>query len=85
MFSCSVGYTARDLVYQWTAGRGVNIARYRHGVMVMTPSMMTQYDDTYNVTMTPSMMTHCSDMKLSQFDLISTPTGNETVSLNHGE
>ena len=25
-----------------------------------------------------------SDMKLSQFDLISTPTGNETVSLNHG-
>ena len=85
MFSCSVGYTARDLVYQWTAGRGVNIARYRHGVMMMTPSMMTQYDDTYNVTMTPSMMTHCSDMKLSQFDLISTPTGNETVSLNHGE
>ena len=58
---------------------------YQHGVMVMTPSMMTQYDDTYNVTMTPSMMTHCSDMKLSQFDLISTPTGNETVSLNHGE
>ena len=46
MFSCSVGYTARDLVYQWTAGRGVNIARYQHGVMVMTPSMMTQYDDT---------------------------------------
>ena len=42
---------------------------YQHGVMVMTPSMMT----------------HCSDMKLSQFDLISTPTGNETVSLNHGE
>ena len=69
MFSCSVGYTARDLVYQWTAGRGVNIARYQHGVMMMTPSMMT----------------HCSDMKLSQFDLISTPTGNETVSLNHGE
>ena len=24
-------------------------------------------------------------MKLSQFDLISTPTGNETVTLNHGE
>ena len=69
MFSCSVGYTARDLVYQWTAGRGVNIARYRHHVMVMTLYMMT----------------HCSDMKLSQFDLISTPTGNETVSLNHGE
>ena len=24
-------------------------------------------------------------MKLSQFDLISTPTGNETVRLNHGK
>ena len=24
-------------------------------------------------------------MKLSQFDLISTPTGNETVNLNHGK
>merc|ERR1719422_1221798 len=48
----SFGYTKNDLVYQWTAGRGVNIA---------------------------------SDMKLSQFDLISTPTGNETVRLNHGD
>ena len=48
----SVGYTSSDLTYQWTAGRGVNIA---------------------------------SDMKLSQFDLISTPTGNETTYLNHGE
>ena len=38
--------------YQWTTGRGVNIA---------------------------------SDMKLSQFDLISTPTGNETTFLNNGE
>lgn len=47
-----VGYTNNDLLYQWTAGRGVNIA---------------------------------SDMKLSQFDLISTPTGNETVRLNHGK
>ena len=49
--SSLVGYSASDLMYQWTAGRGVNIA---------------------------------SDMKLSQFDLISTPTGNETVRLNHG-
>ena len=48
----SVGYASSDLTYQWTAGRGVNIA---------------------------------SDMKLSQFDLISTPTGNETMYLNHGE
>ena len=24
------------------------------------------------------------DMKLSQFDLISTPTGNETTTFNHG-
>ena len=47
----SVGYTSNDLIYQWTAGRGVNIA---------------------------------SDMKLSQFDLISTPTGNETIKINHG-
>ena len=51
-YSHLVGYTKSDLMYQWTAGRGVNIA---------------------------------SDMKLSQFDLISTPTGNETVTLNHGE
>ena len=51
-YSCLVGYTRSDLLYQWTAGRGVNIA---------------------------------SDMKLSQFDLISTPTGNETVRLNHGK
>lgn len=50
--SVTVGYTSSDLTYQWTAGRGVNIA---------------------------------SDMKLSQFDLISTPTGNQTVRLNHGE
>jgi len=47
----SFGYTTADVVYQWTAGRGVNIA---------------------------------SDMKLSQFDLISSPTGNETTHLNHG-
>ena len=47
-----VGYNAADLIYQWTTGRGVNIA---------------------------------SDMKLSQFDLISTPTGNDTIFLNHGE
>ena len=46
-----VAYTSTDLTYQWTAGRGVNIA---------------------------------SDMKLSQFDLISTPTGNETMVINHG-
>ena len=62
MFSCSVGYTARDLVYQWTAGRGVNIARYQHGVMVMTPSMMTQYDDTLQryeaVTVRPDLHSH---------------------------
>ena len=51
-YSPLVGYTRNDLLYQWTAGRGVNIA---------------------------------SDMKLSQFDLISTPTGNETVRLNHGK
>ena len=52
-YSCiKVGCTSNDLIYQWTAGRGVNIA---------------------------------SDMKLSQFDLISTPTGNETHFLNHGE
>ena len=47
-----VAYTNSDLTYQWTAGRGVNIA---------------------------------SDMKLSQFDLISTPTGNETMTINHGK
>ena len=42
MLSFSVGYTARDLVYQWTAGRGVNIARYQHQiVMMMIPNMMT--------------------------------------------
>ena len=46
-----VGYTRSDLLYQWTAGRGVNIA---------------------------------SDMKLSQFDLISTPTGTETTLRNRG-
>ena len=46
-----VAYTSTELRYQWTAGRGVNIA---------------------------------SDMKLSQFDLISTPTGNETMTINHG-
>ena len=28
---------------------------------------------------------HCSDMKLSQFDLISTPTGNETTLRSKGE
>ncbi|XP_059079847.1 gamma-aminobutyric acid receptor subunit alpha-3-like [Tigriopus californicus] len=47
----SFGYTINDVIYQWTAGRGVNIA---------------------------------SDMKLSQFDLISTPTGNSTTFLNKG-
>jgi hypothetical protein len=26
-----------------------------------------------------------ADMKLSQFDLISTPTGNETTFINHGK
>ena len=35
MLSFSVGYTARDLVYQWTAGRGVNIARYQHQIVMM--------------------------------------------------
>ena len=41
MLSYSVGYTARDLVYQWTAGRGVNIARYQHQiVMMMIPNMI---------------------------------------------
>ena len=34
MLSFSVGYTARDLVYQWTAGRGVNIARYQHQIVI---------------------------------------------------
>eukprot|EP00095_Tigriopus_kingsejongensis_P011181 maker-scaffold456_size166325-snap-gene-0.27 protein:Tk11181 transcript:maker-scaffold456_size166325-snap-gene-0.27-mRNA-1 annotation:"gaba-gated ion channel grd isoform x2" len=48
----SFGYTINDVIYQWTAGRGVNIA---------------------------------SDMKLSQFDLISTPTGNSTTFLNKGQ
>ena len=48
----AVGYTHEDVVYQWTSGRGVNIA---------------------------------SDMKLSQFDLISTPTGNATLSRSTGE
>ena len=47
-----VGYTTADVVYQWTAGRGVNIA---------------------------------SDMKLSQFDLIKTPTGNATIEVNKGK
>ena len=41
VLSFSVGYTARDLVYQWTAGRGVNIARYQHQIVMMIPSMMT--------------------------------------------
>ena len=49
--SFPVGYTAQDILYRWTAGRGVNIA---------------------------------SDMKLSQFDLISTPTGNETTLRSKG-
>ena len=48
----TVGYTADDVSYRWTTGRGVNIA---------------------------------SDMKLSQFDLISTPTGNETTYRSKGE
>ncbi len=48
----TVGYNKEEVYYQWTSGRGVNIA---------------------------------SDMKLSQFDLISTPTGNETVFLNRGK
>ena len=30
-------------------------------------------------------VTIASDMKLSQFDLISTPTGNETMTINHGK
>lgn len=47
----SFGYTADDVSYRWTTGRGVNIA---------------------------------SDMKLSQFDLISTPTGNETTYRSKG-
>ena len=47
-----VGYTADDVTYKWTTGRGVNIA---------------------------------SDMKLSQFDLISTPTGTETTLRNQGK
>ena len=51
VFYVPVGYTKDDVSYQWTTGRGVNIA---------------------------------SDMKLSQFDLISTPTGNETTNINKG-
>ena len=47
----SVGYTSQDISYNWTTGRGVNIA---------------------------------SDMKLSQFDLIATPTGNETTERSKG-
>ena len=47
----AVGYTAQDVSYRWTTGRGVNIA---------------------------------SDMKLSQFDLISTPTGNQTIQRSNG-
>ena len=47
----SVGYTSQDISYNWTTGRGVNIA---------------------------------SDMKLSQFDLIATPTGNETTQRSKG-
>ena len=47
----SVGYTSQDVSYNWTTGRGVNIA---------------------------------SDMKLSQFDLIATPTGNETTERSKG-
>ena len=46
-----VGYTDQDVSYNWTTGRGVNIA---------------------------------SDMKLSQFDLIATPTGNETTERSKG-
>ena len=45
------GYTSQDVSYNWTTGRGVNIA---------------------------------SDMKLSQFDLIATPTGNETTERSKG-
>lgn len=45
------GYTSQDVSYNWTTGRGVNIA---------------------------------SDMKLSQFDLIATPTGNETTQRSKG-
>ena len=52
IFFQTVAYTSSDLIYQWTAGRGVNIA---------------------------------SDMKLSQFDLIATPTGNQTITLNNGK
>lgn len=48
----AVGYTKAEVFYQWTSGRGVNIA---------------------------------SDMKLSQFDLISTPTGNGTFAINRGQ
>merc|ERR1719219_1396479 len=47
----SFGYTDQDVSYNWTTGRGVNIA---------------------------------SDMKLSQFDLIATPTGNETTERSKG-
>ena len=46
-----VAYPSTDIRYQWTSGRGVNIA---------------------------------SDMKLSQFDLISTPVTNGTVWINRG-
>ena len=48
----TVGYTIKDLNYEWTSGHGVNIA---------------------------------TDMKLSQFDLISAPTGNSTMNVNKGK
>ena len=65
----SVGYTSDDVSYRWTTGRGVNIARWQQSLLS---------SDTNNNQ-------HCSDMKLSQFDLISTPTGNETTLRSKGK
>ena len=77
MTTFPVGYTTADVVYQWTAGRGVNIA---------SDMKLSQVWSSWSP---PSSLSCCSSDHwpcpcYSQFDLISSPTGNETTHLNHG-
>ena len=73
-----VGYTTADVVYQWTAGRGVNIASD------MKLSQVWSLHHFIIISLWSKPAIKWTYPFCSQFDLISSPTGNETTHLNHG-
>ena len=90
MMTLPVGYTTADVVYQWTAGRGVNIASDMKLSQVWSSwsppssspfwskSLITAFFIIFLIKIKWPYLCY------SQFDLISSPTGNETTHLNHG-